>query len=255
VNISNIRDRAKFELKTLGKSTRPIGRQAANALCLGFPAVFLLGTTALEIYQPGYNRLTSTISELVWGPAGWLENILFLVFAITLALFALRLRTAFIPLAAASLGFVLIAIFPTRAIGGEITMISLIHEYSAQGIALALPAACFLLAKKLDNNEKHRFLVTCSITAGVIGIAVNICGFLALHNESAWVGAAERLIVLNGLFWLQLAGIHLWLLQKDTTTAQPPKHYRSSRFSTAPCPAANPVSTAATVQNDTSRWY
>jgi hypothetical membrane protein len=152
-------------------------RKAANIICLAFPATFLTGTVALEKFQPGYNRVSDTISQLVWGPSGWIVNVLFMAFAAVLILFALRMREAAFPLAAASLGFGIIAVFPTQAPGAEPSIASLIHQYSAQCIAAALPVACFCLAWKLQANGEYRFIVTCSLTAGVIGLILNLAGF------------------------------------------------------------------------------
>ena len=96
-----------------------------------------------------------------------------------LILFALRMREALFPLTAASLGFVIIAAFPTQAPGAEPSIASLIHKYSAQCIAAAPPVACFCLAWKLQANGEYRFIVTCSLTAGVIGVILNLIEFLA----------------------------------------------------------------------------
>ena len=201
------------------EALKPAAGTVTNIGCLAFPAVFLIGTTAVENTQTGYNRIADTISELVWGTSGWVENVLFLAFAIALSMFALRMRAAFIPLMAAALGFIIIAIFPTQWSGDGPTLQSTIHQYSAQGIALALPVACFCLAQKLQSREETRFIATCSLTAGAIGIILNLAGFLAVYGQTGWVGGAERLVMLNGLIWLQLVSIHLWLLGRKPSTA------------------------------------
>jgi len=216
VNISNTLRGNGSRIISRGRSITPIAANPANIACLAFPVAFIAATTALETYQPGYNRVANTISELVWGPVGWVENILFLAFAVTLAMFALRMRAAFTPLAVAAIGFVIIAIFPTGAPGARPTMISLIHQYTAQGIALALPVACFCVAQKLKPSAEHRFIVTCNTTAGVIGILLNLAGFLAVYGETEWVGAAERLVMLNGLIWLQIISIFVWILTRKS---------------------------------------
>jgi hypothetical protein len=219
MNISNTMILRKTRIASQIKRVIPALSNAAGVAGLGFPIAFVAGTTALEINQPGYNRVTDTISELVWGPAGWVENVLFLAFAVVLVGFALKIRPALIPLVAAALGFVIIAIFPTTASGAQPTLESLIHQYTAQGIALALPAACFSLARNLKPKEQYRFIVTCSLTAGAVGIFLNLVGFLAIYGETGWVGAAERLVMLNGLIWLQIIGIHTWQVKRKSTTA------------------------------------
>ncbi len=127
------------------------------------------------------------------------------------------MRVAVIPLALAALGFIVIAIFPTQAPGARQTLESLVHQYAAQGIAMALPLACLVLARKWQAIAEHRFIVTCSLAAGAIGASLNFAGFLAVYGDTEWIGAAERLVMLNGLIWLQLVSIHLWLLNRRPT--------------------------------------
>jgi len=242
VNISNALADNGSRIITQWSGITPFSAKAANLVCLAFPGTFLAGTTALEISQPGYNRVADTISELVWGPTGWIENLLFMAFAAVLILFSLRMRAAAAPLVAASLGFAIISIFPTQAAGAEPSTASLIHQYAAQGIAAALPIACFCLARKLHANEEYRFIVTCSVTAGVIGLILNLAGFLALYGGSEWVGAAERLIMLNGLIWLQITGLHTWLSRRKSPSACCTNNNRSSTFANlVGRPAAQPV--------------
>jgi hypothetical protein len=231
-------------------------REGANIICLAFPAAFLFGTIALEKFQPGYDRISDTISELVWGPPGWIVNVLFMAFAAALVLFALRMREVFLPLAAASLGFAILAVFPTQAPGAGPSTASLIHQYSAQGIAATLPVACFCLAWKLRANEEYRFIVTCSITAGAIGLILNMAGFLALYGDTEWVGAAERLVMLNGLIWLQLLSVHLWLQKKPSSSRTDFPYCRDVAF--APICARTeeqPVMVSTTtINNKRSQW-
>ena len=200
-------------------AARLLACKAADGVCLAFPGLFLLGTTALETMQPGYNRVTDTISELVLGHFGWVETGLFLSFAAILWLIALRTRGALAPLALAGLGFVIIAAFPTEAPTAGPTMASLIHEYTAQATALLLPAACFCLAHRWQTDSEHRFIVSCSIAAGVVGLMLNLAGFLAVYGDTEWIGAIERLVMLNGLIWLELINLHLWLVKRMSRTS------------------------------------
>ena len=224
-----------------------------DVICLAFPVVFLFGTAALETAQPGYNRITDTISELVWGQSGWIENALFIVFAFALSVFALRIRAAFVPLLMAAIGFVIIAIFPTEAPGAPLTLVSLIHLYTAQGIALALPFACFCLAYKLQSSEENNFIVICSVTAGTIGLILNLAGFMAIYGQTEWIGAAERLVMFNGLAWLQILSAHLYLTgRKAGMSCKSNTGSKGLRFSTTPDrsrvqPVRVPVTTPSSI--------
>ncbi|PVV83304.1 hypothetical protein DD509_06960 [Dehalogenimonas alkenigignens] len=207
--------------------------EAADAACLGFPLLFIAVTTALETIQPGFNRVANTISELVWGPFGWIEAAMFACFAAVMALSAARLRQAALPLGLAAAGFMLIAVFPTQAPGGGQTAASLIHELSAQTIAALLPAACFCLAYRLRKEPAHRAAVSFSVTAGIIGTAFNAAGFVAVHTDAAWIGAVERLIMLNGLIWLELMTLLRWAAERPAVSRQALSRYTPTRRGSA----------------------
>jgi hypothetical protein len=185
----------------------------SSAACVIFPLLFIAATGYLETIQPGYSRSADTISELVWGNLGWLLNVAFITIAFNLWLVAARLKIAALPLGLIGLGFIVIAIFPTAAPGGSVTAPAIIHEVTVEIIAALFPVACFSLAKSWLNTPQHHNVAICCLVAGLTGIVLNLAGFIALHGDSAWIGAVERLIVLNGLAWLQLLSLHLIMLQ------------------------------------------
>ncbi|WP_158513502.1 DUF998 domain-containing protein [Dehalogenimonas formicexedens] len=245
MNATNTISNARNQIYALPKVLALRSSNIATVMGLAFPAIFLGGTTALEIYQPGYNRVSNTISELVWGPAGWVENLMFVAFALTLVLLGMRIMAARLPLLAAALGFAVIAVFPTQAPDSAPTFGSLVHQYTAQGIAAALPVACFMLARTLRKCEEHRFLVMCSLTGGVIGATLNLAGLVAIYADTNWIGGIERLIVLNGLIWIQLSSIHLWLADRKAREGDRFQYRNPKRCSVKGPPAMRPVMASA----------
>ena len=125
------------------------------------PAVFILGTAALESVQTGYSRVTDTVSMLVWGSNGWWQNILFCLNGLFLLLFALRLykpsrdlagKAGVTVLALAGVSFFVIALCPTLAPGAEPSFSSRVHEYTARSLSAIFPLACLLLALSWRRN-------------------------------------------------------------------------------------------------------
>ena len=232
---------ARTGIILIGVKTSNAINTIADASCLAFPPLFLLGTTVLEAAQPGYDRVASTISELVWGQSGWAQTALFLAFAAALLLLAFKLRPATVPLAMAGLAFIIIAIFPTVAPGSHPTPGSQVHEVTAQGIALLLPVACFSLAHTWRTDSNHRSIVTLSLAAGVIGLALNLAGFLAVYGDTKWIGAVERLVMLNGLVWLELVGLHLWITHRKLAAHRTPGIWLDTLIDLIRAPGRRPV--------------
>lgn len=96
------------------------------------PITFLVTTVILESIQTEYNRIQDTISALVWGQHGWCQTTVFYIFAFALASLALRfrilsggkrdLKLGIALVALMSLGFIIVAVFPTKAPGALVTL-------------------------------------------------------------------------------------------------------------------------------------
>jgi len=167
--------------------------------------------------QSGYSRITDTVSMLVWGSHGWLETILFCLNGVFLLLFALRLyrasrdtagKAGIAMLALAGVSFIIIASCPTLAPGAEPSLRSQAHEYAARGISAIFPLACLLLALSWKSNPAYKNIVNWTIAFGVIGLMLNCIGLFYVAGDLEWIGALERLIILNGFAWLAVLGLH-----------------------------------------------
>jgi hypothetical protein len=190
---------------------------ATDIAAVVVPAVFVLGTAALESVQNGYSRITDTVSELVWGSSGWFEAMLFCLNGLFLLLFALRLykaskdaagKAGVAMLALAGLSFLTIAVCPTLAPGAEPSFTSRVHEYTARGISAIFPLACLLLALSWKRSPAYKTIANVTIIFGAIGLALNLVGLLYVTGDLEWIGALERAIILNGFAWLAVLGLH-----------------------------------------------
>jgi hypothetical protein len=200
------------------------GKAAARATDIGMttaPLCFVSATAALESANPAYSRVVNTISQLVWGPYGWLETALFCLFGLMLLLFAWRLRgalcgrrlvkTGVAVMALLGVAFLIIAIFPTEVPGTEDTPVSLVHEYTAQTMAVLFPLCCFLLLPGFKNHSAYHRLYAGTMIAGVVGLGLDLFGLATMVTDTEWLGAIERAVLLNGMVWLSITGGYLWL--------------------------------------------
>ena len=199
--------------------------RTADYVMLAIPLCFMAVTAALENIHPAYSRVANTISELVWGPYGWLETVLFCAFGLMLVVFAWKLHNAVesrfsakigvSALALMGLAFFIIAIFPTEAPGTAETLPSLIHEHTAQAIAFLFPIACFLLLPGLKNGGAFPHLYASTFIAGAAGLILNIVGLVCVVGDGSWLGAIERAVMLNGIVWLGIIGYGLVSCRKQ----------------------------------------
>lgn len=164
----------------------------------------------METLQTDYDRMVNTISQLVLGSHGWLETLLFVAFGAVLVGLANRLRGVSVFLLPAGVALFMVAAFPTVAPGENETMVSIIHEYAAMAAVALLPAACFKLYLCLKSDAASREMRMICLAAGICGLILGLAGLLALSTESNYIGAIERMILLNGLIWLQAVGIYIW---------------------------------------------
>lgn len=187
------------------------------------PPLFAILATIGALLEPNYDWVRQTISQLVWGSAGWLQTFAFILFALCLAMLAGGLswhwRGKFacwfsIGLMLLAFGFLLIACFPTDHPGFR-TAIGIWHQQVTRG-AILLFVLCTMLSPVLFWRDIHwRDL---SMT-GVIVAAITLSMALGwdwfppawLQN---WKGLYERLMLLPAFLWLELISSRLWKLSR-----------------------------------------
>jgi hypothetical protein len=207
-------------IKTLGEMADAFKNKIATVTDIAaviVPSVFILGTAALESGQTGYSPITDTVSELVWCSGGWMEALLFCLNGLFLLLFAARLhrccgdmanKAGTAMLALAGLSFLTIAVCPTLAPGAAPSFQSVVHEYSARGMSAIFPLACMLLALSWKNNPAYKNISRITVGFGVVGLVLNAIGLLYVAGDLEWIGALERMIILNGFAWLAVLGLY-----------------------------------------------
>ena len=187
-------------------------------ICVAFvPVMFVLTSASLGFLDPAYDWVRNTISELIWGQHGWILAVEFCLFGIVLVALAWRLKTNFaiglkskvglVLLALIGVAFLVIAVFPTRAPGAPESLAGFIHLNTVRVMTVLLPASCLLIGADIRNDPETRIIRVQSLAAGVMGILLIVPGAIATLTDASWLGAIERVILINGLLWIEVMTI------------------------------------------------
>jgi len=194
------------------------------------PIVVIVGDLAASLSIPGYSPVRDSVSSLALTGIGWLQSICFLAMGLLLVVFVprfffnIRRARGFhagIGLLALE-GFVLmlIAAFHMDAPGWPRTTTGMIHTIASYGLGLLFPIAILSLAPSLKSTPNWKNIFVYTLVAGVLALALIIGAFLT--EQTGWFGLYERIIVANGLIWIEVVAIHfLRLLLRQEPKPQP----------------------------------
>lgn len=199
-------------------SSRPAPVRAIEAMAALVPVFAIMLSIVIPLFQPGYDLGKNTISELVWGHYGWLQTGVFYLLAFSMAvlivkLFARSATTIRFKVGVALFflvvgGLIMVALFPTDLPGEPGTTVGLVHVQATAVLMLAFPAACFVIAPGLRTCFSRKWLTLYTRAAGVMTLALIALIAVLVGGGFGWVGAVERLIMVNGLAWVQVVILH-----------------------------------------------
>jgi len=199
-------------LRAICRSIIRIAELAVSAL----PLICVLATIIAQILFAGYNPWQEPVSSLVWSPYGALQTSAFYLLGFSIIILAGKLfprarawisRVGVIVLALTGIGMVMIGIFPAGRAGFPDTIINTIHLNLTTILICLFPAGCFILAPKMKDIFSQKWVSVYTWIAGFLG--VTLIGIITgLHfNNLGWMGTLERLMLLNGLIWVQVLTI------------------------------------------------
>ncbi len=202
------------------KILRASGLISATTAIL-FLAIFLI----LGFIQPGYNHFSDTISVLIYGKWGWVQNINFIIFAIGLASLGAGLGIYFrrnlisfmsIVFYIVSADVALLAFVPADYTDRQVEL----QEFSLFGklhiyLTMILVLSTLILIKQLmevmkKNSAFRKYTVyTClvfltSFVFGSLWFVARKLGILFL-----WKGLWQKLLAVNLLAWIIIIGKEL----------------------------------------------
>jgi hypothetical membrane protein len=190
--------------------------RSAELVTSAIPFIAVLATIIAQILYAGYNPWQEPVSSLVWSPYGALQTAAFYLLGFSVIILAGKLfpkaktrilRIGIIVLALTGVGMVLIGIFPAGQAGDPDTIINDIHLSVTSILICLFPAGCFIMAPKLKECFAHKWVSRYTWAAGALGVALIIL-LTGMHfNNLGWLGTLERLVILNGLVWVQVITI------------------------------------------------
>jgi hypothetical protein len=175
-------------------------------------ALFVACAVVAQWANPAVGPARHMVSELVHGTAGWVMTAGFGSWAFALALGAIVLLRADRPagatlVAIAAAGVVVLAVFPTQTIAGELpvgvarTTAGRLHDVGSAVATLALAAAAVVTGVRAWRDGDRRTsamvvaLLTVAIAATVVGLAIG----------PSVGGLRQRVLLLAAVTWQWLA--------------------------------------------------
>lgn len=180
------------------------------------PFICVLATIIAQMLYEGYNPWQEPVSSLVWSPYGALQTAAFYLLGFSIIILAGKLfprskaaisKVGVIVLALTGIGMVMIGIFPAGRAGFPDTIINTIHLNLTTILICLFPAGCFILAPKMKEAFSRKWVSGYTWAAGFLGVTL-IAIITGLHfSNLGWMGTLERLMLLNGLIWVQVITI------------------------------------------------
>lgn len=189
---------------------------------------FIVSTMMLGFVQPGYDHIIDTISVLVLGKYGWIQNINFIILAISFCFLGIGLGMFFYKKYTNSItiGFFLIAgcllidvLFKADPI--DRTQIRLNTFHSQEGfihllvtfiMVILIPLFFIDLIRKLNQAKAFRPLSTYTLFVIITNFVFGLLWFYCRRNGFGFEikGIWQKGIVLNVLIWMMIIGKWLY---------------------------------------------
>ena len=180
------------------------------------PIVVIAGDLAASLSTPGYSSIRDSVSSLALTGIGWLQSICFLAMGLLLEIFVAGLffnirrvrgfHLGIVILALCGFLLMLIAAFRMDAPGGPRTTAGIIHTVSSYGLGLLFPFAILSLAPSLKSTPNWKNIFIYTLVGSVLALVLIIGAFFI--EQTGWFGLYERIIILNGLVWVEVVAIH-----------------------------------------------
>jgi hypothetical protein len=172
------------------------------------PLWFITLVIVQGILQPDYNHIEMPISALAAWPAGWMQNVNFLVSAFLIAAFAIGVHHAIRPtrfallgialLLASSAGLVTVALFPWIRVNGVLTE-SPPHVVGAVMTFSGASTGLMVLSRRMAADPQWRSLSGYVLASGTVMMVLFIVvGGFAVDEGTPfhrWAGLLQRVLV------------------------------------------------------------
>lgn len=189
---------------------------------------FLLSVLILGFVQPGYNHVIDTISVLVLGKYGWIQQVNFVVLAISIGCLGIGLGQFFyrqfwnsITAGFLLLSLCIIFVLLFKADPVDRTQIKLVALHSQVGLVhfsttfvmvILIPFFLIDLIKKLFGSNQNKGLARYTIFVILFNVIFGILWFYCRRIGVAFEikGIWQKVLALNVLIWMMVMGRWLY---------------------------------------------
>jgi len=193
-------------------------RMAAWAGIAG-PVLFVATFLVQDGVRPSFDPLSQVVSELTAGPAGWVQQVNFVVLGLSTIAFAIGLHRGIAPSRLGVSGPAILAVngvaavlagaaFPLRADAMGNVYDPGGHQVVGTAFFATAAIACLCLAPRLARDPRWNGMAPLALTTGVVGVACFVLmGTLVIPDAAplqSWAGLAQRAIVILVLFPLRI---------------------------------------------------
>jgi hypothetical membrane protein len=218
-----------------------------------FTAVFL----AQEFSRRGeYDPMAEPVSALEAGPAGWIQQVNFLIFGVLTIAHAVGQHAGMLPMRRGVAGPVLLAItgigalisgtFPLYEDAAGVTQFPVGHRVGGLTFFLISPAALIVLSRSMRRDPAWRPLARYTFVSGVVLAALAVVTLVLVLPDDAllhdWAGLIQRITILAVLFPCRIIlSIRLLSMARDQIRRGSPR----TEWDRPICPTTAPGSRSA----------
>lgn len=208
-------------------------RLAAWAGMVG-PILFVAVFTIEGFLRPGYNPLTTYISDLSIGDRGIVQIVNFIVFGFLFFAFSYGVTLEFRernlsltgPRIFTGMAVLLILSGPlvTQPAGtplSEMTWMGILHNILGACFFVLGPVSCYVFWRSIQTDSKWKQIRGITLVAGILLTIILIVFSVAQKSEmlmpnalTSWAGVIQRLDLITFFIWMV---IFAWELKKDIT--------------------------------------
>jgi len=193
------------------RAVHPILAWAGIAAPVIFTALFLVQEA---FRREEYDPLAEPVSALEAGPAGWIQQVDFVVFGLLTIAHAIGQHAGMLAtrrgvagpalLALTGVGSLVSGFFPIREDAAGVTEIPVGHLVGGLTFFLVSPVALILLAGRMRRDPAWQSLARYTFVSGLVLVALDIMTLALVFPDDGplhdWAGLIQRITILGVLF-------------------------------------------------------
>lgn len=189
---------------------------------------FFMSVLILGLAQPGYNHFIDTISVLVLGKWGWIQQINFVVLAVGFASLGIGLGLFFygrfwnkLTISFLLLALCVVFVLFFKADPVDRTQIKLVKLHSPEGLihlsitfimVMLIPLFLVDLIKKLNKSKSTQYLARYTLFIIIFNVVFSLLWFYCRYNGIGFEvkGIWQKGLAVNVLVWMMVMGSWLY---------------------------------------------